>query len=296
MAALFAAIALATFATYARHDAEDLYHVSESGVAGGAGRVLVFLNYPTALVAVAIAGLAADRLLPRRPVLVTAAAVLAAVLSLVMVVPGVVDQDDLDAKPINAVPALGVGIAVALLVWAIRRRGSERVDRAYGDRLRVVLGALLVVVSVPWIFAELGFYAPDPIFADERPPGEDLAAVHLGRHHGMDGVLLALTALALSRPLHLVRHARIARVLSPYVALMLAYGLANAFEDGFNEQITKRGWTDWKPSSVLRPELSPEWAAIVVGAVAVEVLWFRRARARGPGQRSKSDSHSDIGT
>ena len=53
---------------------------------------------------------------------------------------------------------------------------------ARGDWLRVGLAVLLALIAVPWIFALLGFYAPDPIYADEPSPDEPIAAVHLGGH------------------------------------------------------------------------------------------------------------------
>jgi hypothetical protein len=93
-------------------------------------------------------------------------------------------------------------IAVALTVAA---RPSGWAPHAPRDGLRVVAAVALIVLAVPWLFAEAGFYAPDPIYADERPKretGEDtLAAVHLGFHHGTAGVELALAALPLSRTL-----------------------------------------------------------------------------------------------
>jgi hypothetical protein len=195
------------------------------------------------------------------------------------VVPGVVDQGDLDARPVNVLPALGVLLTVALLAAALRAGGAGRpLPRLPADRLRLALAAGLAVLGIPWVFAELGFYGPDPILADEVPPGETLAAVHLGHHHGTDGVLLALAALALSRALPTLRRPRPAGVLSAYLALMLAYGVAIAVEDGWHEQVTKRDWTQWKIPSLLRPEPTLWWAGIVAAAVAVELLWFRRER------------------
>jgi hypothetical protein len=55
-------VAAEIFATYARMAPEELYHVSESGVSAGAGRALVFLNYPIALVALPAILLLLDRL------------------------------------------------------------------------------------------------------------------------------------------------------------------------------------------------------------------------------------------
>jgi hypothetical protein len=287
--ALFGAAALAVLVTYSRLPPAELYHTSEGGLAGGLGRMLVFLNFPTALAAIGI-------LLACRPGLTGRNGVLAAVacvLCVVVVAPGVVDQDDLDAKLVNLVPAAGVALAFALSF-----RAPARAARLAGDPLRLALGILFVVVAVPWVFAELGFYAPDPILADERglaEPGaeETLAAVHLGHHHGTDGTLLALAALLLSRVRPLTRTA------SVYLALMLAYGGANALQDFWTEQVVKRGWTDHALPSFLRPQLSAAWLAMLAVAALVELLWFSRERAAGqrrPAPGWKSSSHSDIGT
>ncbi|MEX2026950.1 MAG: hypothetical protein WEH44_06605, partial [Pirellulaceae bacterium] len=51
---LFAGVATAIFVTYSRISAHELYHVSGSGLTGGASRALVFVNFPLALVAIAI--------------------------------------------------------------------------------------------------------------------------------------------------------------------------------------------------------------------------------------------------
>jgi predicted N-acetyltransferase YhbS len=277
VAALVAVATLAVLVTYTRVEPEELYNVSVDGLAGGFGRTLVLLNYPVALVAIAFAALAADRL-ARRPF--DAVAIVAVALSALVVVPGVVDQGDLDARPVNALPALGV-LLVALLVAAAVREGGvgESLSRLPTDRLRLALAAALAVLGIPWFFAELGFYAPDPILADEVPPGESITAVHLGHHHGTDGVLLGLAALALSRALPTLRRPRLTAALSGYLALMLAYGVAIAVEDEWHEQVAKRDWTEWKIPNLLRPEPTLWWAGIVAAAVAVELLWFRRERA-----------------
>lgn len=274
---MLGAAALAVLVTYARLPPAELYHTSDDGLAGGLGRTLVVVNFPIALAAVAILLLCADR--------APGLAALGIALCLVVVVPGVVDQDDLDAKLVNLVPAAGVAIALAVSLF----RPSNTVLRgraAAGDRLRLALAAALVVISVPWVFAETGFYAPDPILADERtgPTGageETLAAVHLGHHHGTDGVLLGLTALLLSRTLGSLPRRRQA-LASAYLALMLAYGVANAVQDDWLEQVVKRGWTEHALPSFLRPELSVGWAAMLAAAALIELLWFSRERAEGP--------------
>jgi hypothetical protein len=51
-----------TFATYTRLPPEELYNVTRSGLAGGASRTLVELNYPVALAVLPILGICAARL------------------------------------------------------------------------------------------------------------------------------------------------------------------------------------------------------------------------------------------
>ena len=52
-----------------------------------------------------------------------------------------------------------------------------------------------------------------------------------------------ITALLISR------RRGISTALSMYLALMLCYGLAVSFNDGWNEQVVKRGWTTHNPPS-----------------------------------------------
>jgi len=189
-------------------------------------------------------------------------------------VPGVVDQDDLDARWINALPALGVALAVGLLVAAVRRDGAAFVRSDRGDRLRITLAVVLLVLALPWLAADSGFYFPGDVFLGEEVQAERdprYAAVHLGFHHGLAGSFLAVSALLLSR-------IPAGRVLRGYVSLMLAYGLALALQDTWTEQLWKRGTTDWHAPDVIRPDLSWSWLAIVVGAIAMYALWFGQTR------------------
>jgi hypothetical protein len=159
-------------------------------------------------------------------------------------------------------------------VAAARRDGISFVRRLRGDRLRVVVGLLLLLLALPWLAAEIGSYFPGDVFmGEEMPPVRDegIAAVHLGFHHGMGGVLLALSALLLSR-------VPAGGVLRAYLSLMLAYGLANALQDGWNEQLWKRGSVSWHAPSVLRPDLTVGWLAIAAAAALTYTLWFRPSR------------------
>jgi hypothetical protein len=268
---LLAAVGLAIFVTYLRLPAAELYNVSEEGLASGAGRLLVFLNYPVSLVAIAIAWLAAERLATR---FANAAAAAATVLCVVTAFPGVVDQHDLDAKAINVVPAIGVAIALALSL----RAPWERVPRLLLDPARVAIGVVVWVVALAWIAAVLGFYFPGDVFLGEelRVGGEGgiYAAVHLGDHEGLDAALLITSALLLSR--YRPRFGVLA-----LLALAFVYGLAVEWRDFWFEQVVKRGWTDWTPPQVLTPSLSVRWAVLVALAVAV-ALAVRRLEAPRP--------------
>jgi hypothetical protein len=290
--ALFALVAVAAFATYARLPPEDLYHTSGTGIEAGASRVLVFLGYPFSIVAIALAALAAARLGTRTAAF---AAALAAVLCATIGFPGVVDQADLDARPVNALAGAGVAIAFGLTLVALVREGVGP-TRPFGraDLVRALAAAALLLVGLPWVFAELGFYVSDvPVLdrtflAKEVVPstgGEpSLHAVHLGRHHGMDGVLLAISALVLSRlPRQMASRWQVV-ALSAYLALMLVYGLANALQDFWTEQLVKRGTVSVRIPSLIRPDASWAWAAMLGTTLLICLAVFRVGRV-DPRQR-----------
>jgi hypothetical protein len=284
--AIFALLVLdgvAVIATYSRFPARELYHVHHSGVAAGFGRELVALNFPFALVGIALVGLA----WPRLHGWVRIAGV--AAIALCAVVYFAVDQANLDAKPLNAVPALGLALAV-VLVLAV---GVSPERQPRGDRLRIPLAAVLVFFCAPLIAAELGFFLDGVPFLGwffetgrlaHQPGVAGLHhAVHHGQHHGWEATMLSLTALAFSR---LPRP----RLLDAYLALMLAYGVGNLVNDDWLEQVVKRGWTSHEMPSVLTPAVNWGWAAVLVGAAAVWALWFRQPRRTTPAPASPAIS------
>ena len=256
------------FVTYRRlppdtRDAtDDLYHVSGNGLAGGLSRVLVELNFPMALVAVLVILVAMDAL-PRSSWALAAPAI---ALSAVVAWPGVVDQDDLDVRVVNVIPALGVAVALGLTLAAGRRAGWNVAGRLPLDPVRLGIAVVVLVLSIPWIAAELGVFLPDGVFIMRRvapdTDGLPIAAVHLGHHHGFDGALVALSALLLSRPR--LRRGTTARVTVAVTALALAYGIVNCVQDAWNEQLVKRGTLDWKIPGAILPSLSWIWLVILV--------------------------------
>lgn len=277
---------VAVIATYSRFPPGGLYHVHHSGIAGGLGRELVSLNFPFALVGIALVGIAWPSLDRGRRLLGVAA------IGLCAVVYAAVDQANLDAKPLNAVPAAGLALAVALVLAA---GVGDPPRRAGGDRLRVALAVLLVFFAAPLLAAELGFYLDGvPVLgwlfetgrlAHEPGVAGLHTAVHHGQHHGWQGTMLALSALALSR---LPRP----RILDAYLALLLAYGVANLANDDWLEQVVKRGWTSHEVPSVLTPAANWGWAAVLGGAAAVWLLWFRQPRRTTPAAASPAISSS----
>jgi hypothetical protein len=278
---LFAITACAIFITYARLPARELYHVTGSGLTGGGSRALVFINFPTALAAIAVIALVFERL-PSRAW--QGAAIAGVVLCAAVFWPGIVDQDNLDARPVNAICGLGVALGLALTMAV---RGAAWKRSHLGDRLRLGIGAVLLVLSPPWIAAELGWFLNRvPLLGrtyqsgQYRPEQPGLAAfgpaVHHGDHHGLNGVLLVLTALLLSRLLPSIGQTALRLATAAYLALLLAYGVGNIANDFWLEQVAKRGWTNWLVASVLEPHLDWGWAVLVVEALVIWVAWFRR--------------------
>jgi uncharacterized membrane protein len=280
--ALLGLSALAVLVTYSRIPPEQLWNVRADGLAGGLGRTLVLVNFPIGLAAIALSAVAAARL-DTRPAAIAGAA--ACVLCLAVAVPGTVEADDLAPKLSNAVPALGVALALALTGAAAWRRGVGRPPaRVRFDGARVAIAAVLLVLAIPWAGAELGFHVTlGGVFEADRivpePGHPNLAAVHLGHHHGTDGVLLTLTALLLTRELGRIHRPRLRLALTAYLSLMLVYGLANTVDDFWLEQVVKRDWSGFVFPGMLRPALSPAWLAILAAAVGVYALLRRAAAA-----------------
>ena len=270
--ALLLATAGGLLITYTRLPPEQLYNVSEEGLALGLGRTLVFLNYPVSLVAFPIAWLAADRI---EASWARWAAVTATLLCAVTAWPGVVDQDDLDAKAVNVLPAIGVAIAFVLSL----RAPWERVGRLPFDPVRIVIGAVVWLTALVWIASVSGFYFPgDVLLGEELRRGGDgqlAPAVHLGDHEGLDAALLVTSALILSR--YRPRPAVLA-----LLSLAFVYGLAVEWRDFWFEQVVKRGWTSWAPPQVLTPRLSLGWGALLLLSA---VVTFAVRRFEGPPRR-----------
>ena len=274
---LFALALDAVFATYARLPPQLLYNVSGTGFRAGLSRVVVDLNFPGALIALAVLAVVVGRLRGRMRLV----AIPAALLCVVFAVPGVVRQSDLDARWINAIAAAGVAVVFVLSLVA---DGPESPRRARGDRLRIVIAAVLTILAAPWIAAELGFYLDGvpplgwmfqtgKLVSFHDPPHP---AVHHGVHHGLQGLLFVVTALLLSR----LPSPQAARA---FLAVLLAYGVANMANDGWLEQVVERGWSSHPIPSVLGFAANWLWLAVLLVGAAVWALWFRQEPSAGGG-------------
>lgn len=265
---LWAVAVAVVVATYSRVPPEETYHVSRDGLAGGLSRAVTVSNYPLALVALPLA-LIAMCVLPHRAWLVAVPAI-----ALCATIPLFNDQANLDAHWGNALPAVGVLLALALTVAAARRAGAGLAPTRPWDRWRVIAAIVVGLVSLPWITAELGFHFPGDLFMGEElgeeKDGTSIAAVHLGHHHGTDGALLVLSVLLLSRVGVATRGMRVA--VFAVLGALLAYGGTNFVQDAWNEQIVKRGWTEHGIPSVILPAAEPIWLLVVGLAVLSTVI------------------------
>ena len=105
----------------------------------------------------------------------------------------------------------------------------------------------------------------------------------------MDGVLLVLVALLLSRTLPSIRARALRLATAAYLALMLAYGFGNVANDFWLEQVVKRGWTSSSSRRCSQPRArrgrgpassSPPWPSWLA--------WFGREQPRPGGGPRRS--------
>jgi hypothetical protein len=283
---LFFLAATAVFVTYWRLPPSVLWKVHNSGFIGGAGRAFVFLSFSAAVASIGILPIVVERLEDRRADLL---GLIALILCATVALPGVQTESHLDPKWSNLPAVLGVALTFLLTVWASRdgRREFTRTS-ARGDAARLVVGGLSLFFAAPYIAAELGFFLDGvPVLGSifitgairpEPGAGYSHAAVHHGHHHGLDGFLLAATALLLSRLVGSIRRPVLRTLTAVYLALLLVYGLTNQVQDLWTEQIVKRGWTNWEIPNVLHPSLSAAWAAMIACGLVIYALFLRPRR------------------
>ena len=285
---MWAVVAALVCVTYARLPASDFYNVTGTGFTGGAARVLVLLGWPISLAAVALMAVALDRLLGRRSRAAAAGRDVAAVASLVLCAtiawPGVITQSNLDAKSSNALAAVGVGIAAAITVAALRplrarAAAAAQRRRPCGDRAAGADGP----GALPWIFANLGFYVGDVPGLAGLHVQEDPARARApaparrapGQPRGPGRLAAGGHGAGRCGGRCRMRPTRLRPVLGGYLALLLGYGVMVAANDGWNEQLVKRGTTSYMLPDVITPAASWGWVFLLAAAAVLYVAMFR---------------------
>ncbi len=259
-----------------------------TGREAGIDQLLALGRHPGLPVAIGVMPITMCRLerrdrLPVALGAVAAGGMAALALDRMRTVESVISRDDVLAASV-IVAALGMTAGSALT-------GGIGPLRGIGDRdtARVIIATGLVTHGLPWLLADLGIYAGDlpglgrvVLSRQLLPEGASWPAVHLGHHHGLDGTLLGLAALILSRSLPDVRPVALREGLSLYVAFLLVHGTTRAAEDGWNEQVVKRGWSRRRVPLIVarrRPVRPRLWAGMLGCAAVIHVVWFRRRPA-----------------
>lgn len=288
---LLAVVGSELLVTYSRIPIQELYHVRSGGLGAGVSRVLAFVGFPVGLIALAIVAIVSDRV-PQRSILVGAGAGI--VLAAAILWPGALDEAGLEAPAARAIAAVGVAIAVLLTLSAARAVGRGSFGpRQPGDAGRLAVATLFLAGALPWLAADLGLsldrlpplgwiFQTDSLARQPGVPGLH-PSVHDGHHHGMDGVLLVLATLILSRALTSLRHRRLRLGLGAYLSFLFVYGAANAIQDFWLEQVVKRGWTDDVLPMMLVPSATVAWVVILaVAAVGFGGVLAWRLRSEAP--------------
>lgn len=273
---VLAVVGIEIFVTYTRVPVDELYHVTQGGALEGLSRTLAFAGFPVGLIAIAMLAIV-GRQLTRRALL--AAGIAVALLAAAVLWPGALDESDIEAPPARLLAAVGVAAAISLTAVAVRSHGPGRLGRERWDAGRLLIGAVILFAALPWLAADLGLsldsvpllhtlYQTDVLTRQPGVPGLH-EAVHEGHHHGMDGVILALGALLLSRSVHLIESRWLRSATAFYLSFLFVYGLANACQDFWLEQVVKRGWTTAQLPKMLVPSLGPAWAVILILTVVL---------------------------
>ena len=153
--------------------------------------------------------------------------------------------------------------------------------------LEYSLLGLVTFLSLPWIFAQLGFYISDfPILGIifwarqstlQEPEPKYPNAVHIGTHHGTEGFLVIVFLwIAVMWILPAIVDHRVRQTLGAITGFGFGHAIYNAVEDFLTEQIYKRGWMDFRLPSGTTPGLNLQYVIILIIGIIIYFFYLRK--------------------
>ncbi|MHA1378692.1 MAG: hypothetical protein ACTSRG_09950 [Candidatus Helarchaeota archaeon] len=143
-----------------------------------------------------------------------------------------------------------------ILILLDNRENELELERPWqrSDYIRVIMLGLVIFFGLPWLFAIHGVFISDipglnSIFLGSQrgvlgtnPFDYLYPSVHLGTHHGLDGLLFIIYAVVYSILVFVMKNSKIRNFLIFAIGILASYGLVAYLEDFFHEQIIKRGY------------------------------------------------------
>ncbi|UCG01688.1 MAG: hypothetical protein JSW11_19015 [Candidatus Heimdallarchaeota archaeon] len=193
--------------------------------------------------------------------------------------------------PIIAILNFIIALVLLLIAYYLRKTSinykiyQEMITRPH--YLEYSLLGLVIFLSLPWIFAQLGFYISDfPILGIifwarqstlQEPEPNYPNAVHIGTHHGTEGFLIIVFLwIATMWILPAIVDDRVRQSLGAITGFGFGYAIYNVVEDFLTEQIYKRGWMDFRLPSGTTPGLNLQYLTIVLIGIIIYYFYLRR--------------------
>jgi len=144
---------------------------------------------------------------------------------------------------------LGILIVLAYIDWKnVTEFTLEEQD--YSEKTKIILiGSIIIFCffSLPWILCKVGIYISDVpllnlIFLGQQSY-EGHPSVHLGDHHGFGGwyFVTIVWVLVYTRLIDKIQKPQVKKFIIFGLSFLYYYGMIQVLEDGFNEQLAKRG-------------------------------------------------------
>ncbi|MFX0085176.1 MAG: hypothetical protein ACFFAU_05850 [Candidatus Hodarchaeota archaeon] len=198
-------------------------------------------------------------------------------------------------SPILAVLNLVIALVLLFIAYYLNRKQInlyEYKNMIYKpNALEYAIIVLAIFLSLPWIFAQFGFYISDfPILGlifwarqetVQNPEPNYPNAVHIGTHHGTEGFLILIYLfITIVWILPTIKNRQVKQILGLVSGVGFSYGVYNWLEDLLTEQVYKRGWMNFKLPNGTSPNFSSlesmiVWAWIVFSGVVLFFLYIR---------------------